>query len=119
MTDIKRNEEVIEEFKSLCSDLYDLPNHSTTVVWDRRDTEGIERWLRTILATRDAEKEEAVKRVSHEIVKEFKDILITIAIENKHLRGCVTSNQIIKAFQDFEASEHAALSPQSTLPDEK
>ena len=62
-----------------------------------------------LLSSRDTYWKERVKQVSYEIVKEFQDSLITIAIKNEHMRGCVTSNQIIQAFKDFEASTHPIL----------
>ena len=76
----------------------------------------IKRFIRSLLTTREAEVVERVKKTSYELVKEFHDNLITIAIENEHLRGCVTSNQIIKAFSDFEATVHPALTEKHKTP---
>lgn len=59
--------------------------------------------------------ERCVGDISYDLVNEFHDNLITIAVNNEHLRGCVTSNQIIQAFQDFEASTHDALTQEDKI----
>lgn len=75
----------------------------------------VEELVQQIRDARDTYWKEGVRKASYEIVKEFQDNLITIAIENEHLRGCVTSNQIIQAFKDFEANTHPALTNEDNL----
>lgn len=65
--------------------------------------------IQNLLDTERAHLVERNKKLHYELVQEFRDNLITIAIENEYLRGCVTSNQIHDAFENFCASEHQAI----------
>ena len=120
----ERNEELIEEMlPELCECIIDV-SEERGALWGKHIEpnevpEYFKILLRTVLQSKDREAveriAEAVRTASFKIVQEFKDNLINIAIENEHLRGCVTSNQINKAFSDFEASTHNSLFTQAPL----
>lgn len=105
----------VEEFEELFMDKgderYGWVKHNNTIIQSQID------WLTQALTetTNESRREgyelalEGGKKIAYELVKEFRDDLITIAIENVHLRGCVTSNQINDAFDNFQASTHKAL----------
>jgi sugar phosphate isomerase/epimerase len=69
----------------------------------------LEDFIQKTLDQHSARLVERHKKLHYELVQEFRDNLITIAIENEHLRGCVTGNQIHDAFENFCASEHQAI----------
>ena len=61
------------------------------------------------MTTPEKSVEEIVKTKLKELIDEYHDGLIDIAITNKHLRGCVTSNQLIEYKKQYFASTHKAL----------
>ena len=48
------------------------------------------------------------------LVKEYRNDLITIGINNQFLKGSVTTNQIHDAFDKFFASTHESLKSNNT-----
>lgn len=95
MTQEKSLEEIVEGYKMMIS-AGQLPPAS---------------WLHQALTEVTQAAKEWERQTAVALVKEFKDRLIDVAITNEHLRGCVTSNQIIEEEKVFWASTHEALTP--------